>query len=388
MFDYKKDQEIKVHNNAAPQEQDLPRMVQYPADAGGCSLYRMAGPAHLLNFHLKAMVQESTVMVTDPRWYTNTKVVRVQRQATQYQLQFMEFLKEVQKEHKFRIVYEIDDVVFREDIPDYNKFKFAFEPDEIRNSSQKIMQLADEVTVTNTFMQEYYQKKLNKKEVTVIPNYLPRWWIGNYFNEAKINRDFDNNKKKPRVLYAGAGAHFDVDNKCGYDDFSHVIKQVIDTRHKYQWVFIGAFPLALRKYIENHESEFHGWQRIYEYPKKIYDLNIQMMVAPLFDNNFNRAKSDLKYIESCAYGLPIAVQDICTYPEGDIRFKTGDQMINCIEETLGRVGRYKNQSKARYEIAEDRFLEHDKNIDCYLEMVLHPYGSSERKNIARYNKTN
>lgn len=369
-----------------PSEVNLPRVVQFGADLSGCGLYRLGWVSHLLNYQGHMMVTDTTVMVLDPRWYVNVKACRLQRQATPAQLEFVKFLKEVQKEHKFRIIYEVDDVVFREDIPDYNKFKTAFTSDEIRNTVVNIIELCDEVTVTCDFMRKLYQERTGKKEITVIPNFPAKWWIGNYFDPNRINALYDKNKKKPRLLYAGSGAHFDVENRVGQkDDFEHVIKAIIDSRHKYQWVFIGAFPLALRPYIERGEIEFHQWQRLYDYPAKIHELGVQMMVAPLQDNSFNRAKSDLKYIEACAYGLPVACQDMCTYEQAEIKFKTGEEMMYKIEEELRRTGHYKNSVYKRRKVAEDRFLELDKNIGCYQELFTLPYKDPRRVNLSRYN---
>jgi hypothetical protein len=369
-----------------PSEMGLPRVIQFGADLSGCGLYRMGWVSHLLNYQGKMMVTDTTVMVLDPRWYVNVKAIRLQRQATSAQKEFVKFLKEVQKEYKFKLIYEVDDVVFREDIPDYNKFKTAFTSDEIRNNVVDIINMCDEVSVTCDYMRELYQTRTGKKEITVIPNFPTKWWIGNYFNPDRINALYDKNRKKPRVLYAGSGAHFDVDNRTGQkDDFEHVIKAIIDTRHKYQWVFMGAFPPPLRPYVERGEIEFHPWQRLYDYPQKIYDLGVQMMVAPLQDNSFNRSKSDLKYIEACAYGLPVACQDMCTYKAAEIKFKTGAEMINCLDEELNRAGHYKNSSHKRRKVAEERFLEHERNLDCYTELFTTPYGDPKRINLRRYN---
>jgi hypothetical protein len=284
---------VPTQQNKAPQEPSetqLPRVIQFGADLSGCGLYRLGWVSHLLNYQGHMMVTDTTVMVLDPRWYVNVKAIRLQRQATTAQLEFVKFLREVQKQVGFKIIYEVDDVVFREDIPDYNKFKTAFTSDEIRNNVVDIINLCDEVSVTCDFMKNLYQERTGKKEITVIPNFPAKFWIGNYFNPNRINDLYEKNKKKPRVLYAGSGAHFDVENRVGQkDDFEHVIKAIIDSRHKYQWVFLGAFPPAMRPYIERGEIEFHKWQRLYDYPQKIYDLGVQMMVAPLQDNSFNKA---------------------------------------------------------------------------------------------------
>jgi len=370
-----------------PPENDLNRVIHYNADYSGCGMYRMSWVAHLLNAHQKTMVHESTVMIIDPRYYQNVKVVRVQRQATPAQLQFIKFLKSIQQDCKFRLIYEVDDVIFREDIPDYNKFKFAFTSDEIRNSSLEIIRLCDEVTVTNKFMRDYYKEKCNKQEVTIIPNFIPRWWMGNFYNLTKISNDFNTNRKRPRILYAGSGAHFDVDNKINQkDDFDHVIDTIIKTRHKYKWVFMGAFPLRLRPYIENGDIEFHNWARFYDYPKAIYDLNVQMLVAPLQNNNFNKSKSDLKYIEACCYGLPVACQNMCTYEDAEIKFNTGDEMVECIDANLKSLTHFRDNSVKRRQVAEQRFLENDVNIDCYTELYAHPYMDPKRINLNRCNK--
>ena len=370
----------------APSEVNLPRVIQFGADLSGCGLYRLGWVSHLLNYQGHMMVTDTTVMVLDPRWYVNVKAIRLQRQATSAQLEFVKFLKDVQKQVGFKIIYEVDDVVFREDIPDYNKFKTAFTSDEIRNNVTSIINMCDEVSVTCNFMRELYQTRTGKKEISVIPNFPAKFWIGNYFDPNRINALYDKNKKKPRLLYAGSGAHFDVENRVGQkDDFEHVIKAIIDSRQKYQWVFIGAFPLALRPYIERGEIEFHQWQRLYDYPAKIHELGVQMMVAPLQDNAFNKAKSDLKYIEACAYGLPAACQDLCTYEDAEIKFKTGEEMLYKIEEELRRTGHYKNSSYKRRRVAEDRFMELDRNLGCYQELFTTPYGDPKRVNMKRYN---
>jgi glycosyltransferase involved in cell wall biosynthesis len=373
-----------VADNTPPPDTQLPRVVQYYADYSGCGYWRMMWPEQLLNAYGSFTVHGSTVMVLDPRWYQNVKVVRVQRQATAHQLRFVQFLREVSKEHNFRIIYEIDDLVFHEDIPDYNKFKTAFIDPEIRKNAQAIMSLCDEITVTCDFMKEYYKEKTGHKCVTVIPNYPPRFWLDRFYDEKKISINYDTHKNKPRILYAGSGAHFDVENRVNHqDDFGHIIKTIYDTCHQFQWVFLGAFPPPIRPLVEQGLVEFHPWVNLYNYGEKIRKLNINMLVAPLQDNNFNKSKSDLKWIEANCFGLPIACQNLCTYKDAPFKFDTGDEMVDVIKDVLSKKGRYMNICAAARKEADKRWMED--NMDSYEELFKYGYASPERKKLNAIN---
>ena len=369
-----------------PRELELPRFLSYYADYSGCGHWRLIWPEQVLNAQGKAVCHGTTVMNLDPRYYIHAKGVRIQRQATKHQLEFVKLLRNIASQNGMKIMYEIDDICFKEDIPDYNKYKPAFENPEIRESAQAIMNLCDEITVTCDFMKDYYKDKTGNKKVTVIPNFMPKFWLGHFYDLTKNMNNLDRFKKKPRILYAGSGAHFDVENRVGQrDDFYHVNNAIRSTVDKFQWVFLGAFPLPLLDLVRTGKVEFHQWKRLYEYGETISNLNVNMMVAPLQDNIFNRSKSDLKYIEACAFGLPIACQDMCTYKNADIKFKTGDEMIDRIVTTLKDVDRYKSICKKGRQYAETRWLELDQNVDCYMELYTTPYGSTQRKNLSRYN---
>ena len=117
---------------AAPRETTMPRFINYLADYSGCGHWRVIWPENVINMTQRGISQSTTAMVADPRWYQGVKAVTLQRQASKSQVEFVKHLKKVQQEHGFKIIYEVDDVVFREEIPDYNKFKFAFDTEEVR----------------------------------------------------------------------------------------------------------------------------------------------------------------------------------------------------------------------------------------------------------------
>ena len=371
-----------------PREATMNRYVNYLADYSGCGHWRILWPEAIINARGDGMSQSTTAMVTTPQWYQNVKVVKVQRQASTAQKEFIKFLKEVQKEHNFKIMYEVDDVVFSECIPDYNKFKFAFDNDEVRQNCIDIINMVDEVTVTCDFMKKLYIEKTGQKNITTIPNFVPDFWMGNSFNPRQIQRAYDHHKKKPRILYTGSGAHYDVDNKTdGVDDMYKVRDFIRKTVNKYQWVFVGAFPPQLADLVQSNKIEFYPWQNLLNYPKFIANLDAQMMIAPLLPNDFNKSKSDIKFIEACILGIPCLCQDIETYssaPES-LRFSSIRELEHKIERTLRKRNKYnQNISKLR-RIGESRILELEENIGCHLEALNTPFGSPERKYLNKWN---
>ena len=372
----------------APQPQ-LDRAVNYFADYSGCGYWRMIWPEQIITAYQRMIVQGSTCMIRDKAFYGNIKSVRLQRQASPAQLQFYKELRKMADEIGFRLIYEIDDIVLHEDIPDYNKYKFAFESKEIRDSIIEMMNMSDEISCTCDYMKQYFLDKTNNKNITVIPNYPPRFWLDGMYDDDLLMRNYDRHvkkKRRPRVLYAGSGAHFDVDNKTGQqDDFAHVRDVIRKTSNKIQWVFLGAFPPVLQDLVRSGKVEFHQWKPMYDLPRFIHSLKVNCMVAPLIDNTFNRCKSDIKYIEACAYGLPVVCQDMVTYQNAEYKFSTGDDMIDQINTILKDKQHYMKACRRARQYINDKWLELPDNINKYKELYTTPYGDQSRVLINKLN---
>ena len=376
-----------------PVESPVPnhkRYINFNAGNDGCTLYRRGFISHHITYSNLGDVTNLTKMVFDERFYEGITCISLQRQAAPHQKEFFQFLKSIQPKYGFKLIYESDDVVFREEIPDYNASKFGFDSEEIRQNCVDMIRMADEVTVTCEFLKTMYIEKTGQQKITVIPNFMPYWWSGHQYNYNKIVQAFDKHKKKPRVVYAGSGAHFDVKNQNGgKDDFSHVTQFIIDNRHKYQFVFIGAVPPPLKPYVDSKEIEVHGWQTLIDYPNYLSQIDAQLFIAPLQDNNFNKAKSDIKFMEAAQLGIPCLCQDLITYstcPE-DLRFKTADELAFKVEKILN----WKNRSKYYQllpelrKIGTTRFLEHNHNYGTFLEAFNTPFGAKERVFLKRWN---
>ena len=364
---------------------EQPMVIQYTADTSGCALYRLGNPAFLLNYSNKARVQDLSVMVRDPAFYVPLSVVRIQRQAKDEQRAFVDELCKMREEFGFKLQYEIDDIVFGEDIPLYNANRGEFLKPNIRNNIEYIMDICDEITVTCPFMRDYYRSKLNNQRITVVPNFQPRWWFDRYYDQNKINQNYDKHKNKPRILYCGSAGHYDIKKVGVPDDLTHVIDVIKKTVNDYQWVFVGAFPLQLESYVRMGLVEFHKFVDLLDYPSKLFSLDIQAAIAPLANNTFNKAKSDIKWTEMCAMGIPCVCQDLCTYEKAWWKFNTGDEMIDQLKSITNKAGHYKNIGSKLYKQANSYWLDNEENIGCYVDLFKYDYKSPERKYLNRFN---
>jgi hypothetical protein len=359
-------------------EASLPRAINYYADYGGCGFWRMIWPEFLLNGYQKACISGLTCMVLDPRFYRDIKAIRMQRQATPPQRDFIKELRKLSSTLGFRLIYEVDDIVFKDDIPDYNRCKEPFCDQAITESIVDIMKTMDEITVTCNFMKEYYKDKIGTDRVTVIPNYAPKFWLDRFYDKDRIKNNFEKNKKRPRILYAGSGTHIDVMNKTnGKDDFGHVLESIIKARKKFKFVFKGCYPISLKPFIDSGEMEYIEWSPLFDLPQGLLDSNCNAVYAPLVDNIFNKSKSNIKMIESGALGLPGAFQDLCTYEEADLKFKSGDDLINQLEYLTSDFDRYMNFSEKSRKYVEGMWLED--HIEEYEAIYFTEWGSKERK---------
>jgi hypothetical protein len=350
-----------------PEMQNIKRAINFYADYAGCGLFRMIWPEYLINIYQKGVVSGGITMIIDPRFYTGVKSVRLQRQAISHQVNFIKHLKEISKHNGMKLIYEVDDVIFRQDIPLYNACRHAFDSEEVEKSSTEAILLCNEMSVCSEYMKEYYQKRTGHPDVKCIPNYLPKFWMDGHYDEDEVMDRYDRYKRKPRVAVFTSSTHIDVKNQNGFiDDFTHVNDIIIKTCKDIQWVIIGSIPIKLAPYIKKGWIEHHPWVNIHEYPKLIKKVNANISFAPLIENEFNKSKSDIKILEAGAFGIPCICQDIVTYKNAPVKFTTGDELLEKIVKLMKNESYYADMSKKYRAITETRWLED--HIDEYVQL--------------------
>ncbi len=354
--------------------------MQCPADYG-TSFWRLLWPQLIINMRGLARVGHSQMFIRDLLQYRAATAIHIQRQTKLSQLDFFKKVHDIKKRMSFRLIYDIDDVIFTQDMPDYNLAKRELLDQGVY--AKEIMELCDEITVSTPFLRDYYLKNTNQKNISVLPNCPPLFWIGDHFNEDRILRNYRTHIAKPRILYAGSSSHFHLFQEGGEipDDFTHVKEVIMANVDKFKWIFVGAFPTALINLIKAGIVEYHPWMRLDVYPSFLANLQVNMCIAPLQENDFNRAKSDLKFLEAAALGLPIACQDMCTYSIAPIKFRTGEEMIKRINETLESEETFLAASRRARTLLEGRWLEREENIGKYLDVYCYPLGHPMRKYV-------
>lgn len=276
-------------------------------DAGGSAYYRILMP--LLLADSKGMIQlrmpqPSNATKPHPFVFYPIEVIKAlrpdaimfHRSHTDVHRKYMNDLA-----HEFDLlkVYTIDDWVGK--VP---KESPHFIP-ELKNADKEIKKaigLCDKLIVTNDVLANVYGYK---QDTTIIPNYLPRLvWDSIYKTVFRLpNKD---SQRKIRIGWSGG---------MGHPGDLAILKGIADQLgDKVRWVFLGMTPPD----FDVINSEIHTGVAPNDYAKALYGLNLDLALAPLLNNDFNKAKSNLRILEYGACGYPIIASNVEPYKSAPI----------------------------------------------------------------------
>jgi len=333
---------------------------QYVADYAGCGNIRVVFPSLLLNTYYNPKEQLKFEAVhdirynPDPQSYKEISFVVFQRSATKAQLDVIKHFKKICLGKP--LIYELDDNLF--DIPKWN-----FASEFYNKNKPYIKEILGKVTgitvSTQTLKNSLTQYNSNIK---VISNHLPKFLWG--------NTEFRHSNGKKRICYPGSFNHFDQNSDKG--DFStNIIDFIEKTVDDYQWVFVGGIPKSLEN---NPKIERHGWVSVLEYPQFMKTLDIDIMIAPLEYNMFNRCKSNIKALEATALGVPLICSNIDPYSDLPGKFDTNEYFEHQIEMCMKDIDycdaiwceQYRVVQKQLYWEENDNLL---KYVNTFLKLV-------------------
>jgi|TARA_Y100000310_G_scaffold62792_1_gene58065 hypothetical protein len=246
-------------------------------------------------------------------------------------LKLMMRLKE--KYPKTKIYCEVDDHIGDITPSNINADKFK----DHHTMAAHHCQISDGIITSTSYLAEFC--KVFNENVFVAPNCIdPTTWS----IEEKKNPKND----KFTYGYVSGGGH-DEDLKILQNGLNNFQRDcVIKIRY-------GGFR---PDFLIDRRIDFKtvAWN-IEEYPQKLYDMNIDCALAPLRDTEFNRCKSNLKWIEWSSLGIPLIASNVEPYKNtnGPIILRNNRSFDLVIRENKIDFKELKTANKENYSIVKN-----------------------------------
>lgn len=182
------------------------------------------------------------------------------------------------------------------------KAGFSIERNKQRlDSVRKACDIVDMVTVTQPHLADVFRQY--NDNVVCLPNCVnPVLW-----QKLPLKRD---NTDEIRLFWAGGCSH--------YIDWLHLVEplRIVMERYKnVKMVVMGQAFEATLKDLPQDRVEIHPWVHFEAYPMRVSILDPDISLIPLDDNEFNRCKSNIKWVEQSAMGVPSVVSAVSPYFE-------------------------------------------------------------------------
>jgi len=260
----------------------------FPNVNDGTSFYRGAGP--LTSLQRQGKVELITAPDLDWPVLKYADILFFQRPGGEEQVKVIEKAKRAGK----RVWIDYDDLLTQ--MPDSNPTISIYGLPEVKNSIFRCLELADIVSVSTQALADAWAANINGKCV-VIPNA----WDDDLFPHPVI--DFGKSACSKRLLWRGSRTH-DEDLLSVMMSLEHIARNESTA----EWYFLGdPFWMVLRTIRRHRNINIKGFSDIIEYFHTLKTTYPDLMLVPLDNNPFNKAKSNIAWLEATwAGGLTIA----------------------------------------------------------------------------------
>ena len=194
------------------------------------------------------------------------------------------------------VLTEIDDNVLS--VPTWNESFNTYDPrSEVRRRALAQIKESDGLIVSTPQLKEVYLDY--NRNISVVENCIDfKMW------------DRLKKKSKPgiRIGWAGGSSH-----GGDFDAISQALSNVL-TNHKDATLVLinGPAKQGIPNFLEGFKNVEHHmrWETIIHYPKMLAEMDFDIGIAPLVDCAFNRGKSNLKWLENSALGIPTVAMKV------------------------------------------------------------------------------
>lgn len=276
----------------------LPFVVAYAADAHGCGWHRILSPAQAVVKSGAAWVRTShTIIPVEDMVAAKPDVVVFQRQVEEGQIEYMRELREKLPSTKF--IYELDDLLSQVDPNNYHE-PFLAPGDLIDARIAEAMSLCDGAVTPTEGLASWLRGLAPKVPVTVLPNLL-----------GELDGDLPQIVTKPQASKLRVGWAGGISHDGDLEQLVPAIKAIATgyLKDKVQFVFMGMRPKGLDESL----YEFHGGVPPHEFGKAWASKDLDVILAPIEDNDFNRGKSNLRLVQAGMCGAAVIASPVGVY---------------------------------------------------------------------------
>lgn len=327
-------------------------------DTGGCGFYRCLQPSSFLN---RAGLAESSVALLDPKKedILSSNLVIIQAIGSVNAMQ----ISKLCIENNIPYIIEIDDFLHHVSpsnlagYPGWNQGTLY-----VHRTMEMARRGCGMTVSTNWLAREYFPYHNN---IYVIPNYLDQ--------DKWTNPMARKNDGKVRIGWAGGNAHGD-----DLLMISKVIEKIIkEFKGKVIFETFGMMPHELGGIFNNldqfnslcpkcgyeGDKHHHPGEKLEDYPMILASKCWDIALAPVINNAFGNAKSDLKIKEYSASGIPIIASSVEPYREAQknkaqvILASSFDEWYNAIKQLIKDQARRDEMVRANKEWVEQYWIQ-------------------------------
>lgn len=311
-----------------------------PMDNKACGYYRLIYPAQALYNQCKVNLSPvASFKSFGQEWIYTARICNKEE---------LEQLIDFKNKNNIKFAIDYDDNLWEEP-PEYNRVNIDWQSN-YNDMNTYLGELADLITCSTDALKESLLKFNNVNNVKVIKNCLDynKWRFDYYRPNNKLN-----------FFYGGSNTHWSEDN---YGDFSTGLVKYLNNK---EVNVMGSVPVFLP-----NAKNVCKWTDINYYPTAFakYALQNKFVIATLKDNNFNRCKSDLKYLECAAIGRVCLCSDVGEYKKvaHPMQIIPTNADINQIEYIVKRADKhYEEILSHQYKVLNDRWLNGNKYIEAF-----------------------
>lgn len=186
---------------------------------------------------------------------------------------------------------------------------------------------------------------------TVMEDYNPNVWVIPNAIDFEVwdnLKDKKRTSKKIRIGWAGGGSHI-----TDLEMIVPTVKNILQKFKNVEFCFLGGVIPELKN-LDRVEAHYK-WYPIDKYPQALKDLNLDIAIAPLKDSLFNRAKSNLRWLEYSALMIPTVCSNVEPFKcirnkkDGFIVSADNDEMEDTLAELITNESLRKQVGRNAYE---------------------------------------